>query len=117
MADRKRVYIAKSQFALLKLGEPPARSTISICQPEPDKTGVWGCEIAIDGVLGRTKIFGEDSLQALCLAIHLGRQILNGHLNKTGSKLAICGPSGDFNDSHDEALVSSDLLFGCNAVD
>jgi hypothetical protein len=48
----------------------PLRVEIGI--PQPDGRGAWACPVSVEGFDRFTKdIYGEDSLQALCLGLRL----------------------------------------------
>lgn len=62
------------------VGSPERTVAISIGSPtldlDPDFPGVWGCAVSIEG-MGSDRALGEDSLQALLLAVELVRKKLD----------------------------------------
>ncbi len=60
---------------------------IEVGRPHPDGRGAWACPILVDGLDSKPRsIYGEDSLQALCLGLRLVRTHLKGVLER-GSRL------------------------------
>lgn len=65
------------------VGSPERTVVVSLGAPtldlEPDFPGVWGCPISIEGIagMGADRALGEDSLQALLLAVELVRRKLD----------------------------------------
>jgi hypothetical protein len=68
-----------SPIATLELVEVTASGSripmrVEIGQPHPDDRGGWACSVAVEGYDCYTKdIFGEDSMQALCLGLQMVR--------------------------------------------
>ena len=64
-------------------GEFPLR--VQIWQPVPSDRAPWACAMAVDGLMSRpTHAYGEDSMQALCLAIWFVAQELFAFVEKGG---------------------------------
>lgn len=69
---------------------------LELGQPRPDGRGAWACQVSVDGYDQRSKdMHGEDSLQALCLALRLFRLHLELPL-KRGSRLVYPDEGGEF---------------------
>lgn len=50
-----------------------------------DADGAWACSVFMDGLDSKPRtIYGEDSLQALCLALRMIRSELEGVLERGG---------------------------------
>jgi len=65
-------------------------------QPRPDGRGAWACHVSVDGYDRFSKdIYGEDSLQALCIALRLLRLHLELPLER-GSRLVYPDGGGEF---------------------
>jgi hypothetical protein len=67
--------------------------TVAVGAPYEDGTGSWACPVVVTGLHDRlADIVGEDSLQALCLAIQLAGRLLaafvarGGHLRSPGDE-------------------------------
>src|SRR5207247_9007237 len=82
----------ESPIATLELVEVAADGSriplrIELGQPRPDGRGAWACLVSVDGYDRHAKdTYGEDSLQALCLAMRMGRLRLYCALER-GSRL------------------------------
>jgi hypothetical protein len=60
---------------------------IEIGQPRQDRGGVWACLVSVEGYDCHAKnIYGEGSLQALCLGMRMVRHHLDCALNR-GSRI------------------------------
>jgi|ERR1043166_150465 hypothetical protein len=87
--------------ASLKLVEvaPGATRTpihIQIGCPHPDGRGAWACAIFVEGLDSKPRnIYGEDSLQALCLGLRIVRAYLEGVLER-GHRLVDPDDDSDF---------------------
>lgn len=67
---------------------------IEISQPHPDERGSWACPVLISSISEKvSEIHGEDSLQALCLAVRFVHIVLRTRVER-GSRLICDG--GDF---------------------
>jgi len=90
-----------SPIATLKIVEIAADGSrmpmrLELGQPRPDGRGAWACQVSVDGYDHLSKdIHGEDSLQALCLALRLVRLHLEFPLER-GSRLVYPDEGGDF---------------------
>jgi len=64
--------------------------------PRADGRGAWACSIRVGGLDSATRdIFGDNSLQALCLGLRLVRTDLEGALGR-GSRLVHADDGSDF---------------------
>ena len=69
---------------------------VELGQPRPDGRGARACPVMVDGFDRLSKdIYGEDSLQALCLALRIVRLHLELPLER-GSRLVYSDGSGNF---------------------
>jgi hypothetical protein len=67
---------------------------VAIGLPYLAKTGEWRCPVELRGLHGNLpNIAGEDSMQALCLAISLARNLLTDVREKGGKLLHASDPS------------------------
>ena len=58
---------------------------VRIGPPVPSDRAPWACPMAIDGLLGKVSdAYGEDSMQALCLALWFVAQQLHDFVQKGG---------------------------------
>ncbi len=96
MADYARLVFMGSPVAILELVEVAADGSrtplrIELGQPRPDGRGAWACLVSLDGDDRHAKeIYGEDSLQSLCLGLrmvrlHLECAIFTGRVNPRSS--------------------------------
>ena len=91
----------ESPIATLELVEVAADGSriplrIELGQPRPDGRGAWACLVSVDGYDRHAKdIYGEDSLQALCLAMRMVRLHLDCSLER-GSRLVHTDEDIDF---------------------
>lgn len=91
----------ESPIATLELVEVAADGSriplrIELGQPRPDGRGAWACLVSVDGYDRHAKdIYGEDSLQALCLAMRMVRLHLDCALER-GSRLVHTDEDTDF---------------------
>lgn len=68
----------------------------SIGSPFRDLNGRWGCPAEISGIYGKLgPVYGEDSMQALCLALKLVYTLLKDFIEK-GGKLVHPYDKSDF---------------------
>jgi hypothetical protein len=78
---------------------------VSIGRPRPDGKGAWGCSIFVDGIDTQERtIYGDNSMQALCLALGMIRFYLKEEL-RSGNRLVYSSGDDDFD---------VDLTFGVN---
>jgi len=69
---------------------------VQIGCPRPDGRGAWACAILLGRLDSKPRVvYGEDSLQALCLALRLVRAQLEGVLER-GHRLVDADDGGDF---------------------
>ena len=77
----------------------------SIGRPQPDGKGAWGCSIFVNGIDAQERtIYGDDSMQALCLALGMIRFYLKEEL-RLGNRLVYSSGDDDFD---------VDVTFGVN---
>ena len=68
--------------------------TLAIGAPKEESDGTWACEIDAPAIRPKPFcVYGEDSMQSLCLAIYLVRQELQ-RLGKGGRLLFDADPEG-----------------------
>jgi hypothetical protein len=69
---------------------------VEVGRPHADGRGAWACPILVDGPDSKPRdIYGEDSLQALCLGLRLVRTHLEGVLER-GSRLVHSEDGSEF---------------------
>jgi hypothetical protein len=71
---------------------------VEIGKPYQVETGEWACALSLGELYpGLPEVSGEDSLQALCLALSLTRQLLT-HFIEDGGRISYIGtgPDSDF---------------------
>lgn len=69
---------------------------VEVSCPRPDGRGAWACAIRVDGLDSTARdIYGEDSLQALCLGLQLVRTHLVGVLQR-GGRLVYADDGSEF---------------------
>ncbi|MCI0748044.1 MAG: DUF4288 domain-containing protein [Verrucomicrobia subdivision 3 bacterium] len=87
--------------ASLKLVEVAPSGTrtpihVEIGCPRPDRRGSWACAIRVAGLDSKPRdIYGEDSLQALCLGLRFVRTHLEGVLER-GNRLVVADDGSAF---------------------
>jgi hypothetical protein len=70
---------------------------VEIGRPYRVQTGEWACHLSLGELYpSLPDISGEDSLQSLCLALSLARQLLTQFVEAGGRIL--CGPASQFPD-------------------
>src|SRR5438477_13167194 len=58
---------------------------VEVSCPAPDGQGAWVCSVALEGLHSKpTNIYGEDSLQVLCLALRFVHSMLHDVLDRGG---------------------------------
>ncbi|HSE36756.1 MAG TPA: hypothetical protein VLG74_05580 [Blastocatellia bacterium] len=68
---------------------------VQIGRPCQSETGEWACELSLGRLYPNlAHIVGEDSLQALCLALSLARQLLTDFI-ETGGRILIAGTDSE----------------------
>lgn len=80
--------IASAELDMLRRDGRRVRVTVALGRPYQDAhLGAWRCPVRLDGMFSRlADIAGEDSLQALLLALRLVHQQL-AHAEAQGAKL------------------------------
>jgi hypothetical protein len=77
--------------------------------PEPGPTGGWRCTVRLDGLHDRLiPMHGEDSVQALCLALGLAAALLRDYVARGGRLLDAAAST----DTDDEADWPLEAYFG-----
>jgi hypothetical protein len=77
--------IARTQFRRVADGEPEQDIHIEIGRPYETATGEWACSIAVRGLHhDAAAMRGEDSFQALALALDLVRRLLQQSVDRGG---------------------------------
>ncbi|MDP3854524.1 hypothetical protein [Phenylobacterium sp.] len=70
-------------------GEEDFEISLEIGAPYPDPSGAWRCPVSLHPLYAKlSDITGEDSFQALCLAIALAQDLLHDFIEKGGSLTA-----------------------------
>lgn len=65
--------------------------TVSIGRPSKDDAGLWACPVSLHGLYPRLRpMKSDDSLHALCLSLHLVRDLLYGFVEE-GGRILIAG--------------------------
>ena len=100
-----------ASLRLVEVGSSGTRTPIHVevgC-PRPDGRGAWVCAIRVDGLDSEPRdIYGEDSLQALCLGLRFVRTHLEGVLER-GSRLVHSDDGSEFAlDAYFEDLSDGD---------
>ena len=73
---KKRYYIATTRFYAISPGEKRCSVTIRIGHPY-EEDGCWACPVEMKGLFYTVrKVYGEDSFQALALALTLVKSLL-----------------------------------------
>lgn len=81
---------------LISVDEEGLRSklALSIGAPSEEPDGTWACEVELEGIESKPrKIYGGDSLQALCLAMQYMKKALE--LHSKASRLLYAGQGED----------------------
>lgn len=69
---------------------------VQVGRPHPDGKGTWACPIFTEGLDDKPRnIYGEDSMQALCLALRMVRFHL-AEVLRCGSRLVYPNEDSDF---------------------
>ncbi len=96
---------------LLALQKDGSRTTVAlrVSAPEQAATGEWRCAVRLDGLHDRlVPIAGEDSLQALCLALGFAAMLCRNFVRHGGRLLPVEGGA----DADDEADWPLEAYFG-----
>src|SRR5690349_13542965 len=92
----------KSEIATLELValHPDGRRvpfTLQVDAPEEASTGEWQCTLRLEGLFDNlTPVSGDDSLQALCLALLLAARLLRRFVSGGGRLLDPLGGDEDW---------------------
>src|SRR4051812_30156162 len=71
-------------------------SPLRVYPPRREDRGMWSCAVSMGDLLREDQpLFGEDSLQALCLALSFARSRLQDFVAR-GGRLVIPGTEDDF---------------------
>jgi hypothetical protein len=88
MGKLKTPVVARVPLQVAPKGEEPFTVTVEIGTPYMRETGEWACPLALEGLYETLlDARGEDSLQALCLAISLALDLLDDIRRKGGRLL------------------------------
>jgi hypothetical protein len=87
--------IARARFEYVVPGRPARDIQIVISRPYQTTSGEWACPAAIQGLHPElATMHGEDAFQALALALHLVRQLLEAAISQ-GASFRYPGSSDD----------------------
>ena len=71
-------------------------STFRVGRPLRDVRGMWSCSLSMDGFFHEDRpLHGDDSLQALCLALAFAHSQLEGFVSR-GGRLFVPGTRDEF---------------------
>ena len=71
-------------------------STLRVGRPVHDPRGMWSCSLSMDGFFREDRpLHGDDSLQALCLALTFAHSQLQAFVSR-GGRLLIPGTADEF---------------------
>ena len=88
--------VASLKLVEISLGGTRTPINVEVGCPRPDGRGAWACAVRVDGLDSKARdIYGEDSLQALCLGLRLVRSHLEGVLER-GSRLVGSDDDSEF---------------------
>jgi hypothetical protein len=95
--------VATMTLRCIRPNHDPQIVVVSVGEPYENGSGGWACTVALQGLYARlADIHGADSLQALCLALTLVRDLLEDVLER----------GGHFLDPQDGAPVELKSYFG-----
>jgi hypothetical protein len=99
--------IAETEIQFIAASGESFTSTLRVYRPRQDDRGMWSCAVSMDDLLREDELhFGEDSLQALCLALSFARSRLQDFVVH-GGRVLIPGTEDDF---------SIDACFGTSNI-
>lgn len=84
------------------------RIKIGVGSPSQEKTGEYGCEVTLPDDSKSRRIFGEDSLQAILLALNLLEQRIDDLVSKNWKF--------DYEDDGETGTIPFDAYFKSQAV-
>ena len=87
--------IATTELICIRPTGERVNCRVEIGKPYRAESGEWVCHLSLGELYERRPdICGEDSLQALCLALSLARQLL-AHFAENGGRVLISGTETD----------------------
>jgi len=88
--------IASTNLTCIRQTGEQLEVLVEIGQPYRAETGEWACELLLGKLCPNLPhIVGEDSLQALCLAVSLARHLLT-YFVEDGGRILIAGTDSEF---------------------
>ena len=72
-------WIVDTPFTAILADGTPQTVRVQVAMPRRSGRTAWGCRVGITGVLKPRPIYGEDALQALCLALDFVGNMLYLH--------------------------------------
>ena len=92
-------FIATTELICIRSTGERFNCRIEIGKPYQAETGEWACALSLGELYPRLHdISAEDSLQALCLALSLTRQLLT-HFIEEGGRMLYAGTDDDGDES------------------
>jgi hypothetical protein len=77
--------VAETEFECVSPSGESFTSILRVGRPRIDAHGRWACALSMDGFFREDRpLFGEDSLQALCLALAFAHSQLKGFVARGG---------------------------------
>ena len=88
--------IAQTEIHCVPSSGDSFTTTLQVGRPWQDDRGMWSCSLSMDNLFREDHpIFGDDSLQALCLALAFARSQLQDFVSR-GGQLFIPGTRDAF---------------------
>src|ERR1039457_2539449 len=88
--------IAETEIQCVSLSGHSFTSILRVGRPRLHDRGMWSCSLSMDGLFHEDRpLFGDDSLQALCLAMDFARSQLQDCVSR-GGQLVIPGTRDAF---------------------
>jgi len=88
--------IAQAEIQCVPPSGDSFTSILRVGRPCLDDRGTWSCSLSMDGLFHEDRpLFGDDSLQALCLAMDFARGQLQDFVSR-GGQLFIPGTKDSF---------------------
>ena len=88
--------IAETKIQCVSPSGESFTSVLRVGRPRMDERDMWYCSLSMDGMFQEDRpLFGDTSLQALCLALDFAQGRLQ-HFVSCGGKLFIPGTSEEF---------------------